>query len=340
MIDIIYSKNNIIKNNIKILLPYRIDKKIAFNIFYKDRNPLLIQTPLCSIPYKYMIYDDKYFQMNLFIDSKEFTELIEFITTYIINKISKKFSKLIFNKKLIKPFIKVNNDINNDNNDIILKLINYNVDSILLFDNSKNIIDIRNIEKNDQVKAIIQVERFIIDTDSYSFTIKIIQLLKKCEIDLFSQKKYLFIEEDNEKKNKEKEEENEIKYLKFSKMFKIGVPIIAIKQKMTLEGFTEDDFNIFSYKININSKISIVHKIPLPPPLPPLLPPPLPPPLPFSSLIKPLAFLNDIKNKQFTLKKTEKVKDKILLLVDKNKLVPSLEDIINAKSHLKSTKYI
>jgi len=333
-VHIIYKNENLSLEKIKVVKPFKFEDKFFFNIFYNKTHPLLIQTPKCILPYRYMLYDNKYFQIDIFFENIEFRNLIEQIVEHIKNKINinKKFSALLKDKNYIDSIMTL------PNNMFKVRAKNSNVDAINVYNNNKTRIDIRNIERNDEIRAIIQIEKFIIDKDSYSFLFKIVQIKKHCVIDTYSPNvKCLFIDTD----------ENQIsleKFQRFTKMLKMGVPMMGVIQKMQLEGFEEKDITFFSQSQNKARPSGSGGLIPPPPPPPP------PPPIGFIKSIpvqQPLAFLNDIKNGQFTLKKaviTEKdkrdvLKEKMMKFVDKSKPAPpTLEDILNAKSRLKSNK--
>jgi hypothetical protein len=294
-----------------------------------------------------MLYDNKYFQIDLFFTMQEFKNMIEQIIEPIHTKIKKNFASLIENKTYNEPII------NNTNNTYKLRAKNLNIESITVYNYQKKKIDIRNIQRNDQIKAIIQLERLIIDVESYYFTFKIIQIKKNCHTDFFSPDINCLIQED------EAVIPSNTKFDKFTKMLKIGVPMQGVLQKMQLEALPESDIQYFSQlqnklktglqpSINISITPSLYPNPILPPPPPPLPPPPPPYQPKLSTFINKnkdqLAFLADIKNGQFTLKKaiitdnTSK-NEKILKYVDKTKhSVPSLEDILNAKSKLKCMK--
>ena len=347
-INIIHKIENLALDKIRVVKPYNFENKYFFNIFYDRNYPLLIQTPICILPYRYMLYDNKYFQIDMFFDIVEFKNLIEVILKHINNKIKKKYKTILNDKNYIDTVMKM------PNNMFKLRAKNTNVDSINVYNYNRNRIDIRNIERNDQIKALIQIEKFLIDKDSYSFLFKIIQIKKHCIIDPFSPNiKCLFVENEIDNINIDININKQLeKYERFSKMLKMGVPMMGVIQKMQLEGFEEEDIAQFTQLKNrkIVSINPSPHSSSLP--LPPPPPPPPPPPLSFIGIPKsapqqPLAFLNDIKNGQFTLKKAvitevdkkELLKAKLMKFVDKSKPAPpTLEDILNAKSRLKSNK--
>lgn len=314
MFDVITSKNTLVIEKVKVLMPYMVDTKIIFDIYYDDRKPLLVQTPVCTLPYSYSLFDNKFFQIDLCFSERDYEETMTALLSIVLNKIKKKFHHLIQDKPLTSPISSIK-----EGTLYKLRLRNNNVDSVVVFDENRRRIDVRNIERNDRLQSVFQVDRLIINEKNINLNLKVLQLKKKgVTIDLFQNQQCLFVED-----------QQTDKFERFRKMLKMGIPLMGVKQKMMLDGFTNDDIENFSRSTPIGSGPS-----PSPPPPPPPPPPALPAPP------TPLAFLADIKNGNFVLKKAEinhqddKRKDKILRLVDTTRLVPSLDDILEARSRL------
>lgn len=137
---------------------------------------------------------------------------------------------------------------------------------------------------------------------------------------------------------------------KYYKMIKLGIPIGAVLSKMRLDGISEEDVNEFqrdeAYSPSkASSQLTASHashapRAPRAPPLPPPLPSkacflaaPLSTPPPLSG-VQP--FLAQIKNGDFQLRKTRSLKERIFKYIDTNRLMPTLDDIVKAKSKLRS----
>jgi len=128
----------------------------------------------------------------------------------------------------------------------------------------------------------------------------------------------------------------------YNRMLKMGVPKDAVKQKMRMDGLTEEAVARFCAPPLSSSQ----------PKAPPPPPPPPPPPLfkaattaaKCATTVDPSAFLADIKNGNFSLKKAtaptsdNNVKNRVLRLVDTRFGAPSLAEILNAKGKLRSIR--
>ena len=153
---------------------------------------------------------------------------------------------------------------------------------------------------------------------------------------------------------------------KYVKMMRMGIPLGAIHQKMMMDGLHNDHIDQFS---NLTKKQKPNTSLPPPPPPGPPPPPPLgmrmppppppgpPPPLGIFKNVQhlhqrksvvapdPSAFLADIKNGNFLLKKSQAsiepiknigVINKVLRCVDTSRKVPSLDEILTARKNLRS----
>jgi hypothetical protein len=162
---VISNKTNLVIDDIRIKKPYIISTKKIFNIFYKNEDLLLIQTPECYLPFNYHLYDNRYLQLELVLLNSldEFKILLDLITSYLYNKISKYYAI-----NPIKPILQ----------DSRIRLSNNNYDTIRVFNNKKTLIDIRNLSKEDRVKCIFQIEKIVIDKNETSIKIKIFQIKK------------------------------------------------------------------------------------------------------------------------------------------------------------------
>lgn len=188
-----------------------------------------------------------------------------------------------------------------DNNSFKLRFRNGQKNGVKTFNLGKELIQLTDVVKDDKIDVIFQIDRFVC-SDKYSyFSMKILQI-RKHERMTINNSESLFVDELDT----------------YKRMLKMGVPLPAIKQKMMLAGICPSKIHNFT------------GGAPPPPP-----PPPPPPKLIVSA--PPLAFLNDIKAGSFVLKKTN-VKEKILKTynIKTNSLVPTLHDILDAKSKLKS----
>lgn len=295
--------------SIRIKKPYYVHGKLVYNIFYEN-DPLLCQTPISSIAYNYMVFDNKYFQIDIEISQKEFIDKITSIMQNICQRLKIK-------DKIIKDGIRLIPKTDTH----LLRLRNENVDSIKVFNNDKQNIDIKNLSRLDRIIAIFQFDKVIVDDQQVTFHLNAIQFKKLwLNCDTVSNECMVVAED----------------FSKYDKMLSYGIPLEAVKQKMLLESISLIDIDKF-----IQRKAK--------PCISPPQPPPPPPPPTFSnnkiSNNKPmLAFIGDIKAGNFKLKscvvneeeKKKTIINKILRNVDQNKYSPpSLEAIIAAKNNLR-----
>ncbi len=303
--------------NIKIKKPSNMGNKKVFNIYYDYgdgiENELLIQSPIMIIPYSVIISENgKEIQFDCCNDS--FVDDMENIRQYIFQRISSKYpdyftDKMHLDKIKRKLFGKVFRCHVRDSSDIIV------------FDQNENQIDIlNNLSAEKKISLIFAIRWFWVCNKFYGLDFKIYQI----KIHLRPTHSLFAKIEDP--------------YEKYIKMHKLKIPACAIEHKMLLDGLTNDDVQMFLERLK-----SSIYSPPPPPP---------PPPPPFtkihSSVVtmmkSPLAFLNQIKNGEFKLKKINvemeaksKVMNKISKYVDTTRKVPTLDDIISSKSRLKKT---
>ena len=182
---------------VKLSVPFKYDNKTIINIIVGNFEPLLIQTPICTVPYRYKLYDDNYFQIDLIHQDDKFKELIDTIINQVCKKVPIKCPNVF---------------------EQAFKLKNCDVSTIQVFDGNKNKIDIKSISKHDVVKAIFQIDHVIIQEENISFGFKVIQIMK-CNPNV-NQSSCLFDQGDTER---------------FQKMLSVGVPLEAIRHKMNME---------------------------------------------------------------------------------------------------------
>ena len=160
--NIICESKEINYTRLKVKKPYQVYLSSIFNITYND-GPLLIQTPWASLPYSYSIYDNKYFSMDILIDDESFLVM---------------YRRLI---KFIYSVLKMDGCFGLDENKLRLK--NENVQSIAVFNNLMQKINLMNVTRFDVVKVIFQIDKFISkpsNTPKQSeLSLKVIQIMKK-----------------------------------------------------------------------------------------------------------------------------------------------------------------
>jgi hypothetical protein len=317
-----------------------IKKKLVPNIFpvkfknNKGTDNFIIQTPTMFIPFgleKCKFSKKEYLQvsflnLNNYEDIVKFENFIRDIELYIKHKF--KYSN--YKDYTFRGSLKKNEDYPS-----LFKLNLLNKD-ILIFneDNQKSLIT--DIKPKIYGKFIIQLSHIWTNNTSKLFGIN----FNICQIKLYVNMTHLpqtleFIDDNDTKINLKST--NTItykeKYNKYFDMYKKGIPINAIKQKLILDKLDPSIIDQPNKIIDTNKST---------------IPPPPPPPLPFGNLStnnlskNPLtALLGQIKSsnksklKKTTINQRKKTEN---TYKSHSLIIPNKIDIINGKNNLKKTK--
>ena len=301
-------------NNINVSKPYSVnDDTYIFNIKYM-KNVFLIQTPISIIPYSYSLYDNSSFKIDIITDTLTFNKMLNEICLFITNKINKYNTKYLQN-------INIKNICNKiDNKRFKLSLLNKDANNIYTFNSKQEPITLTTLHTFDKIICLFELKRLVLMKDKGFWQTNLLQI-KKCSNTIPPSFAQCLIVNETSREND--------KFNNYSKMFQMKIPLEAIRHKMLIDGFTENDFNTWAKIVNTTA--------PRPPPLPP------PPPPPMLQLNKNISqskssgpeFLKDISSGNFQLRKTNDVKQKVLSTIQKEYAPPSLNDIRSALSKLK-----
>ena len=319
-----------------------IRKRLVPNIFpIKLKNKdgtenFIIQTPTMFIPFgltkckfSFKEYIDiSFLNLNNYPNIDQFKTFIKTIETFL----KKKFNHFQLKESLKK----------NDTFPPLLRLNFINKD-ILIFNEDNQKILTTDITKKTYGKFIIQLSHIWTNNTSKKFGIN----FNICQIKLFTNLTYLpqtleFIDDNDSKTLTYKD-----KYFKYFDMHKKGVPIFAIKQKLTLDNldpniidnpnkpFIDKPFIDKPFNKPFNKAVDNKSSITIPPP----------PPLPFQNTSNKLnlhnALFSQIKNNNRNkLKKVTKDqrKKKADTYKSHSLIIPNKIDIINGRNKLKKTK--
>jgi hypothetical protein len=248
---------------------------------------------------------------------EESIDIISKIEKYIYSRLTKKFKSKLHNFSF-------------SNNVLRVRTMNYN--SIEVFDINKCNLDINKICNGDKICVILLVDKYIYNEQKSYINYNILQI-----------QKFVVLPPLHQQCNPS--------YEKYHKMLRLGIPEIAVRQKMQLDGLSisviDDVLKYLLSQIYTQNTITPNTITPNTPPIPP--PPPPPPPLykafnkNIDNSMKMTALFNDINTGNFKLKKAhivaqneaQKQKNKILKHVDTSRKVPSLEEIQNALKNLR-----
>tara|TARA_Y100000589_G_scaffold325052_1_gene362232 strand:- start:2501 stop:3640 length:1140 start_codon:yes stop_codon:yes gene_type:complete len=253
--------NNIDNNNIIFTDPIKINDKILHvPIKYKDRGKknFLLQTPKMYLPFGISSFDKNKYVNYSFRDVDINKEVKTFynILSDIINIVKKKAKEwdIFIGRKRYKKNLKINGNYPA----LLSTKIDYveNEYNIKIYDNHRNKIEIEDVEKNKYGIGIIEISHvWVMEHRIYSIQIKTLQL-KIFIPDILDS--YAFIDDVSEsvKENlieyKKKEEikkegiklKDHIKYKEYFKLVNLGVPIIAVENKMKTDKCSEEEIEL------------------------------------------------------------------------------------------------
>jgi hypothetical protein len=294
---------------LKIKKPYDfgIEKKSIFNFSY-DGSDLWIQSPVGIVPYKPSVYQDEYGHIDMIFNNsaKSFMNGLNELEAHASHRIrSKKPYENLMDGKCSVPCCQEGK----------IRFTSTSINDVQLFNSTRQLIgSAKDIKRDCEISVIFQVVGFQIlggKHNRYGLYLRIIQAQIHASIP----------ETDNDDAQK------------YLRMVKMGIPLLAIQQKMAMDG------------VNVGTMKQLLPTSRLPPPPPPPRPPPPPPPLMLKSAAAasfkskdPSEFLNDIKNGNFKLRQatsTTAATKAILRSVDTSRKVPSLNEIVAARKNLR-----
>jgi hypothetical protein len=343
-------------DRVKIRKP-SIDDKTVFKIHYLYPNELdtalVLQTSIHYLCYRPStdVFNNCSIMLQDNPRNPEF-HAIEKLESNIIARIQSRYPET-FKDKVCIPLV------NTDKQTLRLK---NKIDDIVVYTRDNKVHKIGCLYPCDRIKVILRLDHMWVSKHTYGLCAYILQVLTLENVVDLSEPKLSVTKYELENMGGLSIEAHE----RFSKMLKVGIPIDAVKQKMTLEGYNEFDISRFFSRSKTNTHTTTTQTsgkqgVPPPPPGPPPPPPriggPPPPPMPPPKPPPPNMLSNaashasnamhqifsTIRSGAFTLKKVvqegakkqEQHNEKALKGVDRTKRVPTLEEIVNAKGKLK-----
>lgn len=287
-------------NEIKLKNPTSLGHKLIFNIKYMNEN-CIFQTPDMIIPHSPLRNEsDNSLQFDCCND--KFVKHLDDISTYILQRMHKARPHLLQNKNYV-------NKVKDGSFGKILRLKINNESDIEIFDQYKTRLNgLSNITAQKKIQMILWIKWFWVSRDYYGIEYSIVQL----KITM-PPSENLFQEHDS--------------FTKYKKMLAMKIPLQAVEHKMKLDGCSNDDIVKFQ-EISKNGQVQKTPSI--------------------DSAQCPTrpSFLGQIARGEFSLKKTiihvdeqEEKKKAIMMkmarIVDMSKKVPTLDDILTARSNLR-----
>lgn len=232
---------------IKIKKPYNLYHRHVFDIFYGDENnQFLIQTPDVMMSFGYQISTNNSISMDIVFRNYNFVKTLKNTLESVDAKLQRKYSDILENKS---PFHVVFENR--------ARLKNSDVNTVGVFDGNNNKINIDNISRDDKILTIFQVEKVVVYDKFYTFYLKLIQLKKavspiaQC---LFGHPNSIprvplvtsvppvppvpppLPQGIHDEQTCDMPE-------KYKKMLAMGVPLPAVKQKMMMDGISDNVSN-------------------------------------------------------------------------------------------------
>jgi hypothetical protein len=332
MFHIIKESKDCVLSFIDVKKPYKVANDIwVFDLSY-NKEPFVFQTPECIIPYSYYMYDNKTFRLDVNMINNEFPQMLSDVNKNIIKRVSKYDNNLIGDKLYIN-YIKKCESV--ESNDYRLRLKNNHIDNVVVFDQTKNKIPVTTLQTFDKLICLFQLQRLIVQKDSYMFQCHLLQVKRLNTVILNTSLCLIetFHDVDHELNND---------FQKYQKMYDLGIPQAAVRHKMILDGISEHDIQQYMSNMAITKPHKHTQQLVVPSPPPP-------PPFPLNQLLahvdKPelpkLSFLNDIRNNTIKLNKPKSQtlsQQPSICNIMKSKYgydAPSLTDILDARAKLK-----
>lgn len=371
IMHIIQKKEDLDMNLLKVKKPYITSHEIrVFDIVY-DNGPLLFQTPTARVPYSYSLFDNNSFKIDVELQDDDFHKLLASINDRVLAVINK-YDDTILHQKDYCPYIcNTSKKIAGAETTYTrLKFKTNHISTIEAFDLHGKKMNVLNVQTFDKVNCLFNICRLVVYKESYQFQVNLIQIKAKTQYVFDDDTQSQPLVTIPACLNADKYD----KYHKMRKfgvpwvcvkrqMGTDGVEAADIEAYETVF-ILKKTYNRSPQSHVVVGANGFAPPPPPPPHAPPLPPPPPPPPPPPNGILRPppppppfpppqtsmkpptlkgpgftLQFLQDIKSNNFKLKKSSgssansSVPGKPNIVG--NQLIPSLQDILKARSQLK-----
>lgn len=167
--------DNIPISQIRVKKPYMVNDSISIFDISLEHQPLVIQTAPCVIPYSYHILDNKSFQLDVTAHDIHQKLLLDSLNDHIISKISK-YRDNIFQGKQHLNYVKTIRQ--EPELEYRIRLRNIHVNNVTVFDNQIKIIDVFNLQTFDKVICMFQIQKLIVQKETFYFQASVVQIKK------------------------------------------------------------------------------------------------------------------------------------------------------------------
>jgi hypothetical protein len=160
---------------IRIKKPYTANDNIHIFDVSHANNALAIQTSACVVPYSYYVFDNKSFQFDVHTNDVTLKQLLSNINEHILGKI-RKYNCVLLNDKLFLDYVK---EVRKEPNcEYRIRLRNVNINNINVFDKNNSQIDITTLQTFDKVICLFQIQKLIVQKETYYFQASVVQIKK------------------------------------------------------------------------------------------------------------------------------------------------------------------
>lgn len=213
--------NQDILSSIRIKKPYIVNDNIHVFDISHNNHALAIQTTACVIPYSHYIFDNKSFQLDIHSCDSNVRDLMCEINNHIISRI-KKYNNTILTSRMFLDYVK---DVRQDSRgEYRIRLRNINVNNVSVFDVHNNNADIATLQTFDRVVCLFQLQKLIVQKETYYFQASVVQI-KKLNTPLLVIRDCMIHHVDDSGDD----------VTLYDKMKKVGVPTEAINHKKKME---------------------------------------------------------------------------------------------------------
>jgi hypothetical protein len=276
---------------------------------------LIFQTPIIVVPYSVLSsLDDKEVQFDCCND--DMVIKLEQLQESIIDRVKLVHPDIFQNKTFI-------SGLKCREYGKTLQITARNVGDISFFDQYKERIPHSSLRSEREAHLILKMRWLWVSSAYYGIEIELLQARVQ-----MPPKENLFVDD---------------KFIKYDKMRKMSIPVQAIEMRMQLDGLNDTDVREWRETMNLKGSTTTAAP-PQPPPLPPTL-------VSQHGAKMPPSFLAQINKGEFALRKVSQpaesleetrrrqVLAKLSKIVNTDRKVPSLDDIIDARSRLKATSH-
>lgn len=324
---------------IKVKKPYKSNSSASVFNVHSGNAPVLIQTPVCVIPYSYLLYDDNSLKVDVNFTETCFDPLLRSIEEKVQDMVKRFDATCLRDVSLSRLCEKETRD---DQPAYKMSFRTRNIHRVGIFNCRNQPMDLSQVQTFDKVLCLFEVSRFVVKGSKTFWQTQLVQI-KQLSPSSFITKQTPCLIIDYSGYDHEHPNSHDV----YNKMLKLGIPLDGVVHKMKLDGMNDDviaEFRLQHTTRLVQPAVQGHLRMPMPPP-----PPPPPPPKLLldgaSAHIQTRKehvpqFLKDISSGNFALKTLSKQHDncrreKLAIPKAQRFAVPTLSELLNIKARLK-----